>query len=895
MADEQIYIGPDEDLTSIRERLHKISNRHIVLVVPSQTQLRSHVSWRLLHSTARGLGKDIQIVSPDRQIRSVAKAAGFKAAPLQGTPVIARSRGGSSPSRFGLGGKTSPGLRTPPTRGSSSQQNVSPGRDSANSQNTTPTRDSAVKRNVPPVKGNAAPQRTPPVDGNMPIQDIPPAMGNIPVQDAPGETTTGIPQNDQLSQQHDDYLWQQQENFATGGFIRPHSSTFDPGDYDLAPASSVHPLGSSYEDEEPDLFLEDFRHAQSIREAAQTNEANTAVPSTGRTVPPQETPDIIDLSSMPGEVDDPLSKMVDDHPSSLPEQRGGVVFHHPDEDVADIANEPTGVLHIEDLGDTDDEFYHRQSSATLDWGKETLDPDEEQDIPGPPRVHGVRPRKSRTGGMQPPQSSRSNLGSEQVAQPIPPVYNQKTRFSPPGGSASPPARGAGSRTPPVAPTPPVRTTQRKPARPNQRPTGASVTQAPRTTPKAKTPQAQKPKKKNSGNLGLGVAGLASILVIFLIGLFAFLGPTADVTVTLRSHNYPLQLELTAKSASRMNVSLHTVPAQVLPYDASVSGAGHATGTTTVGTVQATGTVLFTNTSASPVVVPNNTIIATTNNVQFVTQAEVLVLSGATNTNLAPVQAVVAGTGGNVSSGSITVIPQESLTRIQQANPSLASIKLTVLNPNATTGGGAGSATTITNQDVTALKQQLNLQLQTSINAYIKKNTQTGDQLGKIVQTDLPPVVTPSIGSIVTGGSFLMTIKTHISVLVVKAATIKAASISEINAALVKQSPGLALVPQQPPEITKLTNKPSKDGNSIVLNFTAVGQVAPKIPDDTIRQLVSGKSPADAKSILKASSSGIPDVVDTYVIISPNFIHWVTFYQPHITVHYKAAPQPPKKK
>src|ERR1700693_4606438 len=121
MADEQIYIGPDEDLTSIRERLHKISNRHIVLVVPSETQLRSHVSWRLLHSTAHDLGKDIQIVSPDRQIRSVAKAAGFKAAPLQGPRVTARSRGVTIPSRFGLSGKTSPKLHTPPTRGSVTQ------------------------------------------------------------------------------------------------------------------------------------------------------------------------------------------------------------------------------------------------------------------------------------------------------------------------------------------------------------------------------------------------------------------------------------------------------------------------------------------------------------------------------------------------------------------------------------------------------------------------------------------------------------------------------------------------------------------------------------------------------------------------------------------------------
>ena len=72
---------------------------------------------------------------------------------------------------------------------------------------------------------------------------------------------------------------------------------------------------------------EDYLHAQSILEAAQPIEEDTVVPTTGTTAPPQETPKITDLSSKSGEVDDPLSNMVDDHPSSLPEQRGGVDVH----------------------------------------------------------------------------------------------------------------------------------------------------------------------------------------------------------------------------------------------------------------------------------------------------------------------------------------------------------------------------------------------------------------------------------------------------------------------------------------------------------------------------------------------------------------------------------------
>src|SRR6266700_2258311 len=75
MADEQIiYLSPEEELTNVRERLERIPTRRIILVVPTQTQLRSHVSWRLLYARARELNKEVLVISSDRQIRSVVKA-----------------------------------------------------------------------------------------------------------------------------------------------------------------------------------------------------------------------------------------------------------------------------------------------------------------------------------------------------------------------------------------------------------------------------------------------------------------------------------------------------------------------------------------------------------------------------------------------------------------------------------------------------------------------------------------------------------------------------------------------------------------------------------------------------------------------------------------------------
>src|SRR5438128_9051351 len=79
--DEQVlYIDPQETVTTVRERLEHVPARHVALVIPSQTLLRSHVAWKLLHRRAQELGKDVRIVSSDRQVRAIARSVQFKVA-----------------------------------------------------------------------------------------------------------------------------------------------------------------------------------------------------------------------------------------------------------------------------------------------------------------------------------------------------------------------------------------------------------------------------------------------------------------------------------------------------------------------------------------------------------------------------------------------------------------------------------------------------------------------------------------------------------------------------------------------------------------------------------------------------------------------------------------------
>lgn len=124
MAKEKIiYLGPEEELTSVRERLENATDGRIILVIPAQTQLLSRVGWMLLHSHVRKLGKDVLIISSNRQIRAASKAAGFRVAnSLESLPSY-RPRPSNRPVRSDTSGKTSQGINK---QGSSGNKDTRP-------------------------------------------------------------------------------------------------------------------------------------------------------------------------------------------------------------------------------------------------------------------------------------------------------------------------------------------------------------------------------------------------------------------------------------------------------------------------------------------------------------------------------------------------------------------------------------------------------------------------------------------------------------------------------------------------------------------------------------------------------------------------------------------------
>ena len=65
--DELIYLEPDEEITSVIDKLKNLAGQRVGLVVPRDaTLLQSVVNLRLLDREAKNLGKVISIVTADK-------------------------------------------------------------------------------------------------------------------------------------------------------------------------------------------------------------------------------------------------------------------------------------------------------------------------------------------------------------------------------------------------------------------------------------------------------------------------------------------------------------------------------------------------------------------------------------------------------------------------------------------------------------------------------------------------------------------------------------------------------------------------------------------------------------------------------------------------------------
>lgn len=75
---KEVYVETNEDLSSIIDKIKRSRSDEIILIVPSNTSLKSIVNLRILNTEAASLGKEVFIVTGDSLIRELVQQAGFR-------------------------------------------------------------------------------------------------------------------------------------------------------------------------------------------------------------------------------------------------------------------------------------------------------------------------------------------------------------------------------------------------------------------------------------------------------------------------------------------------------------------------------------------------------------------------------------------------------------------------------------------------------------------------------------------------------------------------------------------------------------------------------------------------------------------------------------------------
>ena len=844
MTNEKIiYLGPEEEMTNVRERLENTDAGKIILVIPPQTHLRSHVGWRLLHSRVRELKQDVLIISSDRQIRSVAKAAGFRIADSLESPSTDRPRPTNRTVRSDISGKTSQGSRRQGTNGSRASRSLQ----SSQRQMQTSSDQSDSMFNSSENIGRETDAYN---SSNFKIEDVPyDSHYDVPFETIPS------PRYDEEDQE--------------GG--------------------EVNSLTSDYVD---------YYVARSIREAAQGSENShepQSVDHTETTSGPEE-----QFSKFPqsgGIEDDSFGYLEENRPTAFPEQTNSAFVHDLDHGVSDISDVPTDVYEgeVEDLGDMGGGEFHDdwQSYASEEHVLNAADIQE-------------TPLNSSTGKRARP-TFEDLGDEDHLLPATGSIEDQPTRVTPisqarPNGASTSAAAAKREPQPIIQPSSQARRVQANPpTQQTKKPVTAKKSRVVTTPPLTR----QAPSKSNRNGrriLLISSISLGVLLIAFL--LFIYFGANATVTVVVPSQSVSVTNQYVA-SLNPQSGQQNTIPSQVLTYTATAKGQGQATGTSKQGNQVASGIVTFSNKGSKQLDIPSATLLSTTGTspVQFVTVADVLVQPGASNIipSIAPVQAQLPGDTGNVPANSIIIIPPDSLAKIAQSNPGVTPPTpqtLTVTNANPTTGGGATNVPAVSSSDASALAATLQQQIQKEVNAWLKNVVHPGDEVGTPVPdvltsaTPLPQetfVTTPAEGQSAPGGKFTGVLTAKVSVLVIRNAAIQATGRAQLTAHASKMNPPAVLATSLPVTVKVTKSTPSQDGKSLTVVIDSSGHVVQQVPSQQISQQLAGKSVDQAKSYINNGQAGIIGVVNTNIVVFPPFFRFMPFRSGQIHIVIEPGP------
>jgi hypothetical protein len=209
-----------------------------------------------------------------------------------------------------------------------------------------------------------------------------------------------------------------------------------------------------------------------------------------------------------------------------------------------------------------------------------------------------------------------------------------------------------------------------------------------------------------------------VALVAVAALACFFIPSAAVTLPIIKHEQTVEIQVAASPATLTVNPNGAIPAAISSVIIELSGQFPSSGKVVVPDKAAVGRAKFTNLNPMPITVTKGTILIAYSDqlVRFEVTDGVTVPSGSGQTAFVLIQAVKAGSGGNVAAGEIRAI-EGSL-----------GLQLTVTNLEATQGGSDRIVASPTQADYSKLKENLLKQLNQSALQELQARQKTGDQV-----------------------------------------------------------------------------------------------------------------------------------------------------------------------
>jgi hypothetical protein len=359
----------------------------------------------------------------------------------------------------------------------------------------------------------------------------------------------------------------------------------------------------------------------------------------------------------------------------------------------------------------------------------------------------------------------------------------------------------------------------------------------------------------------------SLAVLAILAVLSLFIPSATIQVTPASRLQKLTFSVSAsQDVTTVNLA-GSLPARVSSAIVEHSKTGHATGLVAVPDKRAQGLARFRNLTTALAGIPAGTVVSTQTNppVRFTTTTDAVVPAGINKTVDIPIQAVEAGSTGNLAADSLIAIEGELGT------------SLAVTNPGPTTGGSDRAAAIQTSADRSLLREAVLAEILAECNTSLKQTLTAGDIIFPdtlAVSQVLSETYFPAEGQ--SGDTLSLTMRLQCQLQFASQTDVRVLARMSLDANLPE---GFTTVSNE--LTTQSVSIPTTDADGITrLEMEGQRLLRARLDPLNIVQLTVGRRPTDAVFQLKES---LPLAGSPVIQINPGWWPWMPLVPFRITV------------